>query len=139
KLPFVWIASAGLNSMKNPSMDLTGSQQQVLLNHPVKNIFFGASPYYTEYRPGAGIADYYDSRLDQWLNQDLNVVSDLVWGNIKGSPTSSYLLGIISDDGDQMYGFAAGDTFPSGGHVNSHLGWIVATASPVQTASTTQS
>ncbi|MGH9830262.1 MAG: hypothetical protein ACREDR_44195, partial [Blastocatellia bacterium] len=49
----------------------------------------------------------------------------------------NYMVGVACDDSDQTFGFGAGPDFPTvpPGHTNAHLGWIVATMSPTQTAS----
>ena len=52
---------------------------------------------------------------------------------IKASNYKQYMIGMSVDDGDQMYGFGKGPDF-GGGYNNAHLGWIVLTMSPLQTA-----
>lgn len=133
KLPFVGVVRPAYYSMTNPLISTTEWRERKLLAEPLKNIIFGSSPYYRGWRP-SGIADYFDAKLDEWLSQYLKL--DRSWDLIKHSPYLSYLIGITSDDGDQMYGFGAGDAFPTNppGHNNEHLGWIIATMSPVQTA-----
>jgi len=132
KMPFVAGVRPALYSMTNPPQGSGGPY----LSEPVKNMMYAHSPYYTGYVPGPGIADYYDSGIETWLHDDLTRGDDYQWKLIKGSPEANYLLGIASDDGDEMYGFVAGPEFPTmpRGHNNSNMALIVATMSPVETA-----
>jgi hypothetical protein len=134
KLPFIMVVRPGYYSMTNPSMYLSSYTNATLLSEAVKNMFYGMSPYYAGYRPGAGVPDYYDANIYTWLQKDLS--NEMVWSQIRNSRYLPYLIGINSDDGDQMYGFGAGDAFATSpaGHNNANLSWIVATLSPVQTA-----
>jgi hypothetical protein len=128
KMPFIAMARPSLYAMTNTFG---------YLSEPVKSMMNGASPYYTGYKPGQGIADYYDTKLVGWLNADFNNTNyQSQWNQIRNSPYQNYMLGINVDDGDQMFGFGAGDDFQtnSPGHNNPHLGWIMATMSPIQTA-----
>jgi len=93
-------------------------------------MFFGFSPYYTGFRPGNGVADYYDANLQTFFT---NQLTDPIFATVKNSPYKQYLMGMSVDDADQMYGFGNGPDFVTG-HNNSHLGWLVLTISPVQTA-----
>jgi hypothetical protein len=130
KLPFITLARPAYYAMKN---------EHGYLPEPVKNLTYGASPFYTGYSPPNGIADYFDSKLDAWLGADLAAESG--WTELHKSPYLNYLIGIACEDGDQMYGFGAGDQFPtipSRGFNNPHLGWIVATVAPTQTANATK-
>jgi hypothetical protein len=126
KLPFITIVRPAYYAMKN---------EGGYLPEPVKNLMYGASPYYTGYDPPIGIADYFDSKLDAWLGAAL--ATESYWTELRKSPYLNYLIGIACEDGDQTYGFGAGDQFPtipSRGFNNPHLGWIVATMAPSQTA-----
>jgi hypothetical protein len=133
KLPFLINVRPALYSMTNPLIEMIRPDGQKLLEEPVKNIIYGESPYYKEYRPSTGIADYFDRKMGLWLERDLAQAKPL--NGIKNSPSLSYLVGIGVDDGDQMYGFGAGDAFPTipAGHNNAHLSWLVAIAAPRQT------
>src|SRR4029077_2506250 len=96
-------------------------------------MMYGASPYYLQnngYRPGSGVADFYDANLPTFLFNELK--NDPYTESIKASRYKHYMIGMSVDDGDQMYGFGKGRDFP-GGYNNAHLGWIVLTMSPVQT------
>ena len=101
---------------------------------PIKNIIFGASTYYTGYRPGEGVGDYYDQNLDVYLQELLS--QHPLNRQIKNSRYSDYMMGVAADDGDEMSGFGAGPDFATvpPGHNNAHLGWLVLTMSPSQTA-----
>ena len=130
KLPFITLVRPAYYAMKN---------ERGYLPEPVKNLTYGASPFYTGYSPPNGIADYFDSKLDAWLRADL--ATENYWTELHESPYLTYLIGIACEDGDQMYGFGAGDQFPttpSRGFNNPHLGWIVATVAPTQTANATK-
>jgi len=126
KLPFITLVRPGYYAMKN---------EHGYLSEPVKNLTYGASSFYTGYSPPNGIPDYFDSKLDTWLGADL--ATESYWTELRKSRYLSYLIGIACEDGDQTYGFGAGDQFPtvpSPGFNNPHLGWIVATVAPTQTA-----
>jgi hypothetical protein len=105
---------------------------------PIKNIVYGTSRFYTQhygFRPSGGVGDYYDANLDIFLENYLK--EDWYYQTIRQSPYKQYLIGMNSDDSDQTYGFGAGpdfETSPDTGHNNSHLGWLVMTMSPLQTA-----
>ncbi len=134
KLPFITVVRPALYSMRNPPIDLFHSKPRPLLNEPVKNMLYGVSQFYRGYRPSDGVADYYDHKMELWLKEDLEISQQ--FGSLKMSPYASYLIGIGEDDGDEMFGFGAGDAFPTmpPGHNNPHLSWLIATMSPVQTA-----
>jgi hypothetical protein len=134
KLPFIAVTRPALYSMRNPLIGAVHSKPQRLLQEPVKNMLYGASPFYRGYRPGNGAADYYDGKMKIWLEKDLKVSQEFT--ALKSSPYASYLIGIGEDDGDEMFGFGAGDAFPTmpPGHNNPNLSWLIATISPVQTA-----
>ena len=102
---------------------------------PVKNMLYGASRFYTGYRPYDGIADYYDGNWDAFLSNEL--LNDSPGVEIKNSPYKQYMIGVSLDDSDDLYGFGAGPEFATqpAGHNNAHLGWLVLTLSPLQTAS----
>jgi hypothetical protein len=134
KLPFIPIMRPALYAMRNPSMDLFGGGSKRFLREPVKNLVEGLSPYYTGWRPPVGVADYFDPKFEDWLITFFrDSKSARKW---KDSPERSYIIGVGSDDGDEMYGFGAGDEFASipPGHTNAHLGWMIATMSPIETA-----
>lgn len=128
KLPFIALVRPALYAMENPTISTPGGGRAILLTEAVKNLLYGHSPSYTGWITN-GIADYFDRNLETWLQQDL--AQDLYWSK-KNSPYFNYLLGISSDDGDQMFGFGAGPDFPTTppGHNNPHLGWLVATMTP---------
>ena len=130
KLPFITLVRPGYYAMKN---------EHGYLPEPVKNLTYGASSFYTGYSPSNGIPDYFDTKLDTWLRADL--VTESYWTDLRKSRYLNYLIGIACEDGDQTYGFGAGDQFPtipSRGFNNPHLGWIVATVAPTQTANATK-
>jgi len=122
KAPFIYMARPAYYGMLN---------QNSLSPQPIKNMFFGVSPYYPGYNPSNGVADYYDSNLQTFFTNQLTTDPSFV--AIKSSPYKQYMIGMSVDDGDQMYGFGNGPDFVTG-HSNTHLGWLVLTMSPVQTA-----
>lgn len=133
KLPFISVTRPALYSMKN--LPEGGSaRKEAYLPEPVKNQLYGASQYYRGYNPANGVADYFDPKFREWLHKDMEMSSQFKM--LRKSPYASYLIGIGEDDGDELFGFGAGDAFPStpAGHNNPHLSWLVATMSPVQTA-----
>ena len=132
KMPFIPEVRPAFYAMKNQPQGSGGPY----LSEPVKSMLYVHSPYYTGYAPGAGVADYFDSGIETWLHDDLMRGNDYQWNAINGSPYENYMLGIASDDGDEMYGFGAGPEFPTTppGHNNPNLALIVATMSPVETA-----
>lgn len=132
KLPFTLQIRPALEAMVNPLV-WNGSANVRFLSNPVKEMFAGHSPYYTSWDVFL-IADYYDSGIGTWLQQDLTV--DPNWNNLATSPYFNYMIGFTADDGDQMAGFTAGPDFPTSpsGYNTFNLGMVVATMSPVQTA-----
>ena len=130
KLPFIALVRPAYYAMKN---------ENGYLSEPVKNVTYGVSPFYAGYTPSNGVPDYFDSKLDAWLGADL--VKERYWTELRKSPYLNYLIGVACEDGDQTYGFGAGDQFPtvpSPGYNNPHLGWILATVAPTQTADTSK-
>jgi hypothetical protein len=132
KMPFIPEVRPALYAVTNPPQ----SSGRPYLSEPVKNMLYVHSPYYSGYAPSRGVADYYDSGIERWLHEDLTRGEDYQWKIVNGSPYENYMLGIASDDGDDMYGFGAGPDFATtpSGHNNSNLALIVGTMSPVQTA-----
>ena len=125
KLPFIGLVRPAYYAMLN---------QNHWSAQPVKDMMYGVSPHYLGnggYRPGSGVADFYDGNLDNFFANQLK--SDPYTQAIKASPYKQYMIGMSVDDGDQMYGFGKGPDF-GGGYNNAHLGWIVLTMSPLQTA-----
>jgi hypothetical protein len=122
KFPFVGEIRPSLYAMQN--LNNWGPQ-------PVKNMMFGLSKFYTGYRPGIGVADLYDNNLSIFLANEL--AQDPSMTTIKTSPYKQYLIGMTTDDSDEMYGFGNGPDFKTG-HSNAHLGWMVLTMSPMQIA-----
>lgn len=137
KMPFLGVVRPALYSMKNPPVSTASSPTQKFLSEPVKNMLAGLSPFYKGFRPAHGEADYFDSKMDAWLAQYLQLSTDLQ--RLAASPYFSYMIGIGSDDGDELFGFGAGDALPTQptGHNSPNLAWLVATMSPMITADST--
>jgi hypothetical protein len=129
KIPFTYEIRPAYYAMTNP---VVGNGP--LLTNPVKNMIYVHSPYYTGYVPSGGIADYYDAGIGTWLQKDLQ--TDFAFTTLSASPYQNYVVGLVSDDGDEMYGFGAGPDFATTppGYNNFNLGMQVATLSPVETA-----
>jgi hypothetical protein len=126
KLPFITLVRPAYYAMKN---------EHGYLSEAVKNLTYGTSAFYTGYTPLGGIPDYFDNKLDMWLGTDL--ANEGYWTELRKSLYLNYLIGIACEDSDQTYGFGASDQFPtvpSPGYNNPHLGWIIATVAPTQTA-----
>lgn len=126
KMPFITIIRPAYYAMKN---------SRTYLPEPVKNLMYATSSYYRGYVPVHGVADYYDSKLDDWLSADL--AKETYWDELEKSRYQKYLIGIACEDGDELYGFGAGDRFPtipSAGYNNPQLAWIIATLSPTLSA-----
>ena len=125
------------NPVKVPFVGLLRPAYYGMLNEnnwapqPIKNMLYSISPYYAGYDPSNGVADYYDNNLTTFFTNELK--NDSYAQAITSSSYKNYLIGLNADDGDEMYGFGKGPDF-GGGYNNSHLGWIVLTMSPVQTA-----
>ena len=132
-----WNTPDHTNPVKVPFIALIRPAYYGMLNQnnwspqPIKNMLYSLSPYYTGYKPGNGVADYYDPNLTTFFTNEMN--NDSLPVSIKASPNQQYMIGVNADDSDEMYGFGKGPDFP-GGHNNAHLGWLVLTMSPVQTA-----
>ena len=122
KIPFIALVRPAFYGMAN---------QNNWSPQPIKNLLYGLSSYYTGYRPGNGVADYYDPNLTTFFTNEL--ANDPLPVSIKASPYKNYLIGVNADDSDEMFGFGKGPDFP-GGYNNSHLGWMVLTTAPTQTA-----
>jgi hypothetical protein len=121
KAPFIYLARPAHYGMLN---------QNNWSPQPIKDMFFGVSPYYSGFKPGTGVADYYDANFQTFFTNEL---TDPAFAAIKSSPYKQYMIGMNVDDGDEMYGFGNGPDFVTG-HSNTHLGWLVLTMSPLQTA-----
>jgi hypothetical protein len=119
--------------MRNPEFTVNYKQQKLLApGSEVKDIEAGWSPNYKGYLPSYGIADYFDAKMQGWLNSYLSQATP----DLHTSPYVNYVVGMAYDDGDEMYGFGAGPDFPTvpSGHNDPHLSWLVATMTPVETA-----
>ncbi len=134
KLPFFASTRPSLYSMRNPVMHQWDGKNVRFLEDPVKNILNGHSPYYNGYVPGGGIGDYYDSKMQTWLLAHMS--KEWTSGYLKNSQNSDYMLGVLGDDGDEMFGMACGSDFPTTppGYNNSDLTLLILSESPLQTA-----
>ncbi len=100
KLPFITLIRPGYYSMKNGRW---------YLSEPVKDFMYGSSQFYTGYVPSNGVPDYFDAKLAAWLRSSLS--NEDYWTELRSSPYLAFLIGIACEDGDQIYGFGAGDQF----------------------------
>ncbi|MGH9740035.1 MAG: putative Ig domain-containing protein [Candidatus Acidiferrales bacterium] len=135
KMPFVVSVNAAYYAMANP---VISGPNAPLLTNPVKNMMSLVSPYYTGYLPGVGVADYYDSGVGTWLQKDIQEDTDAAWSWMENSIYANYVLGITSDDSDEMGGFGAGPDFSTvpAGQNTFNLSMVVSSISPLQTANT---
>jgi hypothetical protein len=133
KMPFIVNVRPALYAMSNPAIG-----PAPFLTNPVKNMIYVHSPSYTGYVAPGGIADYYDSGIGTWLHDDLTTGYDSQWNTINGAGSVylNYLIGIASDDSDELNGFSAGPDFATTptGYNNYNLGMQVAAMSPLETA-----
>jgi putative Ig domain-containing protein len=131
-----WATPDHTNPLKAPFVGFARPSYYSMLNQnnwspqPVKDMFFGVSPYYSGFKPGDGIADYYDGNLQTFFTNEL---TDPAFVAIKGSAHKQYMIGMSVDDSDDTFGFGNGPDFRTG-YSNTHLGWLVLTMSPLQTA-----
>ena len=126
KFPFIGEIRPSLYSMVNLNN---------LAPQPTKNMLYGLSHYYTGYRPGVGVADYYDNNLSVFLASEL--AKDSYPAAIKASPYKHYLIGMNTDDSDETYGFGNGPDFKTvPGNVI--LAGSSLTMSPLQTANSSK-
>jgi hypothetical protein len=134
KLPFLAETRPSFYSMTNPAIRLETGKEVRFLADPVKSILEARSPFYNGYVPGGGIGDYYDAKMQIWMNDDF--VQNSAWSYIKNGPNNDFLMGVIGDDGDQMFGFANGSDFPTlpAGKNNPNLALLILAESPLQTA-----
>jgi len=130
KMPFTLEVRPALYAMNN---------SQGFLTNPTKNMIYAHSPYYTGYVPSGGVADYFDSGIATWLADDFAPGADYLWSQFNGSPYANYIIGLMFDDGDEMFGFGAGPDFATtpSGHNDFNLSMQVAAMSPVETANST--
>ncbi len=134
KMPFLHYARPSYYSMRNAAVDGGGGQIATLLLEPVKEIMNAHSPYYSGYVPPGGIGDYFDPKMQTWLDGFLK--QDYSMKAIQNSPNEPYLLGMMADDTDEMMGFESGPDFPTipPGKNNFNLSLMILCESPAQTA-----
>ena len=135
KLPFLEAVRPAFYSMRNHKTQLwTGGEVQ-FLDDPVKNILDARSAHFTRYVPPGGIGDYYDAKMQKWMNED--IARDWGYEYIRRGPNNDFLMGFVGDDGDQMVGFRNASDFPSvpPGYNDLNLSLLILSESPVLTAS----
>ncbi|WP_320041028.1 hypothetical protein [uncultured Desulfobacter sp.] len=74
---------------------------------------------------GAKVVDYFDPRFAQYIEARIKTYRRVV--------NSPWCIGVSYDEGDNLYGFGAGDDW--GGVTNDHLGLVVLVTPPIQTIS----
>jgi hypothetical protein len=131
KMPFLTSVRPALYAMHNTQIGAAP-----YLVNPVKDIIQAYPPTYTGYVSPGGVADYYDSGIGTWLTSYLTSGDDSFWAAFPTSPYKGYLIGLLTDDGDQLNGFSAGPDFATNpaGYNNNNFGMQVATFSPLMTA-----
>jgi hypothetical protein len=131
KLPFSPLVYPALYSLTNRSNYAKG---------PVKDIVHGIkSTVYTGYRTQS--PDFWDPNYAEWLRSELKYGSWAIkW--IHG-PHNDYLLGLVVDETDRLFGFGAGPDFPTTangavtGYQQPHLGWMVLVTAETQSSDST--
>ena len=129
KIPFVMILRPGYYGGTNAKGNLSDT-------NPIKDLYFARTPHYDGWIPGVTVPDFYNAGYATELNAELNAAWPDEMNLIANSPYKNWMLGVAVEDSDQMFGFTAGmdfQTYPTG-HGSPHLGWLVATASPLNTA-----
>jgi len=134
RFPFIHYARPAYYAMRNTPVDGGGGQVATLLPEPIKNMMNGHTAFFTGYAPPGGIGDYFDPKMQTWLDGFLK--GDYSMKAIQSSPNEKYLLGIMADDTDELMGFESGPDFPTipPGHNNFNLSLMILSESPVQTA-----
>ena len=129
KLPFSPLVYPALYSLTNSGGYAEG---------PVKDIVHGIkSTVYTGYR--APSPDFWDPSYGQWLQGALKQGSwPVQWTQ---GPHHDYLIGLVVDETDRLWGFGAGPDFPTTengvinrGHQQPHLGWMVLVTAETQSS-----
>jgi Putative Ig domain len=132
KLPFSPLVYPALYSLTNSGNYASG---------PVKDIVYGIkSNVYTGYRSQS--PDFWDANYVQWLQGALKQGSwPVQWTQ---GPHSDYLIGLVVDETDRLFGFGAGPDFPTtangvinAGYQQPHLGWMVLVTAETQSSNST--
>ena len=135
KMPFLPAINAAQYSASNPQ-----TCGGLPLTFPVKDLNNALPSAYTGF-VYTGVPDYYDTNMLTWLEDDLSCDSPWASGTDKigNSPNLGYVIGIASDDGDNMSGISGGGpdfTTNPAGHNTYNLAFLVATVSPLEAAVT---
>lgn len=98
---------------------------------PTKDLVKGTGPKWnTAYGAyhGANLMDYFDPGYQTWL------AGYITNQGLASSVNSAYIIGLILEDNDYVWGTGAGPDFTSipAGHQSTNLGWTVFLTSPVQ-------
>ncbi len=104
KLPFVAIIKPSYYSLRDAQS-------------PVKDLVSATDPEILSGWRGSTIPDVFDPAFD-------SAVAKAVGGLTPGVLTSPWLVGIASDDSDELYGFGPGPDIPAV-RLHPHLGWVV--------------
>jgi hypothetical protein len=121
KMPFLLVVRPALYSLRNLNHWASGS---------VKDIVAGTDSHYRGWR--SSFPDVFDPNFSQWLSHAL--AKDPVLAEARRSPFLSYLVGVVTDDLDNLNGFGAGPAFRSDppGHTNRNIAWVTLVTSPTQ-------
>jgi len=132
KLPYFAYVRPSFYSMSNTVMHTWNGKDVRLLTEPVKDVFSVKSAYYAGYASSAGVGDYFDPKMGKWIKDCM--AREWTFGYLQNAPYKDYLIGIIGDDSDQMYGFATGPDFPTvpPGKNNPSLSLLILSESPMQ-------
>ncbi len=131
KQPFVAMAWPSRYSFSNSNNYANG---------PVKEIVNGIKT--NVYAPRRLSADWWDPNFAQYLEGSLEG-GQTVHQALTG-PNNDYLVGLVVDETDDLWGFGAGPDFPtvangavSAGYDQPHLGWMVLVTAPTQSSNST--
>ncbi|MHB8655924.1 MAG: hypothetical protein ACYDA9_18835 [Terriglobia bacterium] len=92
---------------------------------PFKDLVAGTDPaIYTDWR-GSTTPDVFDPNFEEYVNGSMSeLTSDVL--------NSPWLIGIATDDADDLYGFGPGPDAPAA-RLHAHIGWLVLTGNFQQT------
>jgi Putative Ig domain len=113
-LPFIMLLNGAVDGMDNPSF--------LGLPESIKNILAGVpGTAYNSYR--GPLVDVYDPKYAQAQQAEVGYWSGVVTGGFADKP---WVVGITTDDGDDLFGFKSGAGAPLNAYP--HIGYLVAVA-----------
>ncbi len=123
KIPFVTLMRPSHYGLKN---------QSGYAPAPFKDLRAGIDPAVVPARyRGAATPDVFDPNFDAYVDGWLRAtIKDPIW---REALTSSWVVGIATDDTDDLVGFGPGPELPTP-VIHDHIGWIVLATNPAQAA-----